>query len=72
MKALKSKTPYMIFLAILFCIAATDSFLWSQKVKPLTVIVDAKVKTDDSTEVEEIAEPAIISLIKFSFTDGKD
>lgn len=49
MKALKSKTPYLILLATLFCIAATDSFLWSQKVDPLVVDVDRIEETRSST-----------------------
>jgi len=49
MKALKSKTPYLILLAALFCIAATDSFLWSQKVDPLVVDVDTVEEAQSTT-----------------------
>lgn len=71
MKALKSKKPYLLFLGILFCIAATDSFLWSQKVEPVTVMVEAKDEADIDEGSEEIVVPELISSLKFTFKERK-
>lgn len=71
MKALKSKKPYLLFLGLLFCIAVTDSFLWGQKIEPVTVFVEAKGETDiDAGPVEKV-EPELISSIQVSFKERK-
>lgn len=45
MSVLKSKAPYLILLVIFFCIAATDSLVWSEKVDPMVI----EVKTSEES-----------------------
>lgn len=63
MKVLKSKTPYLILLAIFFCLAATDSLFWSQQVEPVVVEVE---------QAEETKAPTSESFIKLALTDSDE
>lgn len=63
MKVLKSKTPYLILLAIFFFIALTDTFVWSEKVDPMVIEVDTAEETMSSTPN---------SFLNFALTNGEE
>ena len=63
MKVIQSKIPYLILLVIFFFIAATDTFLWSEKVEPMVVEVET---------TEEVTNSTTKSFLKFAFKNGDD
>lgn len=50
-------------LAIFFCIALTDTFVWSEKVDPMVIEVDTAEETMSSTPN---------SFLNFALTNGEE
>ena len=63
MNVLKPKTPYLLLLAIFFCIAVTDTLVWSEKVDPVVIKVDS---------AHEVSPATPDTVQKFASINGDD